>query len=80
MQSQLPGFSTRLHLKVGRDVQDVTVYRNVSVVGLTTTFNGGVSITVSNEDTQLTECWQHCVGEHLPRMQKAYSARRTLCT
>jgi hypothetical protein len=47
VQGQVPGFSTRLHLTVGRDVQDITVYRNVSVVGLTTTFNGGIAITVS---------------------------------
>jgi hypothetical protein len=47
VQGQVPGFSTRPHLKVGRDVQDVTVYRNVSVVGLTTTYNGGIAIRVS---------------------------------
>lgn len=53
VQGQVPGFSTRLHLKVGRDLQDITVYRNVSVVGLTTTFNGGIAITVSAHTVRL---------------------------
>jgi hypothetical protein len=43
LQGTTPGCSVHLHLKAGRDVQDVYVFRNVSILGLTSTFNGGIA-------------------------------------
>lgn len=37
----------RLHLNAGHDVQDIYVFRNVSILGLTSTFNGGIAYMVS---------------------------------
>lgn len=46
LQNQTPGFSVRLHLKAGRDVQDMYVFRNVAILGLTSNYNGSIAYQV----------------------------------
>jgi hypothetical protein len=51
LKSQVPGSSVRLRLKMGRDMQDMYVFRNVAILGLTSTFRGGIAYTVSQDLT-----------------------------
>lgn len=47
LQHQTPGSSVRLQLKTGRDFQDVYVFRNVSILGLTSNWTGGIAYKVN---------------------------------
>jgi hypothetical protein len=60
-QHQTPGSSVRLHLKAGREVQDMYVFRNVSILGLTDTYRGGIAYRVSAAHT----CRRHACAERV---------------